>query len=78
MNDVAAWFWVREVAAIAWVAVTEADGVTEFDGAEAVPVPAELAAVTVKVYVVPLVKPVMVIGDPLPVALMPPGFEVTV
>ena len=46
----------------------EFDGVTAFEGAEAGPLPLELIAVTVKVYVVPLVKPVMVVvvgsGDP--------------
>lgn len=52
--------------------------VTEFEGVEDGPVPAELVAVMVKVYDVPLVRPVMVMGEPEPVAVMPPGFEVTV
>ena len=55
-----------------------AAGVTEDDALEAVPVPTELVAVTVKVYVVPLVSPVTVIGDEGPVARKPPGEDVTV
>src|SRR5215471_7113627 len=47
------------------------DGVTALDGAEAGPVPMALVAVTVNVYVVPLVSPVMVVlvagGDPVTV-----------
>ena len=53
-------------------------GVTEDDAVEAVPVPTELVATTVKVYPVPLVRPVTVIGEEVPVAVMPPGEEVTV
>lgn len=56
---------------VAWV-------MTVFDGFEDGPVPAELVAVTRKVYGVPLVRPVMVMGEPVPVAVMPPGTEVTV
>jgi hypothetical protein len=58
--------------------VDPAVGVTEFDGAEAGPVPAALVAVTVKVYAVPFASPVTVIGllEPLPVT--PPGEDVTV
>jgi hypothetical protein len=37
-----------------------------------------LVAVTVNVYDVPFVRPVTVIGDDAPVAVNPPGFEVTV
>ena len=55
-----------------------AAGVTADDALEAVPVPMELVAVTVKVYAVPLVSPVTVIGDEAPVAVRPPGEEVTV
>src|SRR5215470_3142389 len=47
------------------------EGVTGFDGAEAGPVPMALVALTVKVYVVPLVSPVMVL-------LVAGGFPVTV
>ena len=51
-----------------------AAGVTADDALEAVPVPTELVAVTVKVYAVPLVSPVTVIGDegPLAVTAVPP------
>jgi hypothetical protein len=52
--------------------------VTEFDGADAGPVPAVFVAVTVKVYAVPLVSPVTVIGLAVPLAEMPAGLEVTV
>jgi hypothetical protein len=53
-------------------------GVTADDALEAVPVPTEFVAVTVKVYAVPLVNPVTVIGDEAPVAVRPSGEEVTV
>jgi len=53
-------------------------GVTADDTLEAVPVPRELVAVTVKVYAVPLVSPITVIGDDVPVAVKLPGEEVTV
>ena len=60
------------------VMVWLAAGVTEFDSADASPVPAPLVAVTVKLYAVPLLRPVTMIGDVLPVWLKPPGLEVTV
>ena len=41
-------------------------------------VPTALVAVTVNVYVVPLVKPVIVIGDEPPVAVKPPVLDETV
>ena len=54
-------------------------GVTEFEGEDGALVrSAELVAVTVKVYAVPLVKPDTVIGDVAPEAVIDPGFEVTV
>lgn len=53
-------------------------GVTLFEIEEGGPVPATLLAVTVNVYGVPLVRPVMTIGDPAPVAVIPSGMEVTV
>jgi hypothetical protein len=40
--------------------------------------PVELVAVTVKVYEVPFVKPVTVIGLEAPVPVIEPGFEVAV
>lgn len=53
-------------------------GVTLFEVAEAGLTPTALRAVTVKVYAVPLVKPGTVMGDAVPVAITPPGEEVTV
>ena len=53
-------------------------GVTLLDAAEAVPVPTAFVAVTVKVYAVPLVRPVTVSGLVAPVAVKPPGLEVAV
>ncbi len=53
-------------------------GVTELDAAEAAPVPTPLVAVTVKVYAVPLVRPLTVIGLVVPVPVKPPGELVTV
>ena len=73
---------------VAWplplVALTEVGapgvvaGTTELLVPEDVLVPIALVAVTVKVYVVPLVRPVIMIGEPPPDALKPPTFEVTV
>ena len=53
-------------------------GVTALDAADGAPVPAALVAVTVNVYVVPLVRPVKVTGEAPPVAVAPPGLAVTV
>ena len=53
-------------------------GVTEFEADEAVLVPALLVAVMVKVYAVPLVSPVTVIGEDAPVPVIPPGEDVAV
>ena len=47
------------------------------DGADAGPVPMALVATTVNAYAVPLVNPDTVIGLAVPVALMPPGLELT-
>ena len=59
-----------------------AAGLTAEDALEAVPVATELVAMTVKVYAVPLVRPVTVIGDEGPVAVTaappPTGVAVTV
>jgi hypothetical protein len=52
--------------------------VTLFKAAEGELEPAELVAVTVKVYAVPLVSPAMMIGLPLQMAVMYSGLEVTV
>jgi hypothetical protein len=53
-------------------------GVTEFDEELANEVPFEFVAVTVKVYSVPFVKPVTVIGLDEPVPVIPSGLDVTV
>jgi len=53
-------------------------GVTVADAVEALPVPVVLVALTVNVYAVPLVRPTIVIGLAEPVAVIFPGFEVTV
>lgn len=51
---------------------------TLFDAELSAPVPTAFVAFTLNVYAVPLVRPVTVIGDPLPVAVMLPGVDVTV
>lgn len=53
-------------------------GVTELLALEAEPVPTALVAVTVNVYAVPFDKPVTVNGEDPPLAVNPPGLEVTV
>jgi hypothetical protein len=55
-----------------------AAGVYDADATEATLLPIAFLAVTVNVYAVPLVKPVIVIGDALPVAVNNPGALVTV
>ena len=64
---------LTEIGALGTVA-----GVTELLVPETVLVPIAFVAVTVKVYEVPFVSPVTVIGDAPPVAVNPPMFEVTV
>jgi hypothetical protein len=57
------------------------DGVTDADADDADPVPLALVAATVKVYAVPLVRPVTVVDDvaaPFTVFVAPPGLAVTV
>jgi hypothetical protein len=54
------------------------DGVTLLLAVEAAPAPSALLAVTVKVYAVPLVRPVTVMGLLVPVPVNPPGLDVTV
>jgi hypothetical protein len=53
-------------------------GVTEFDASEAAPVPTLFVAATVNIYDVPFVRPVTVIGLDVPVAVILPGFDLTV
>jgi hypothetical protein len=50
----------------------------ELELAEDNPVPIRFLATTVNVYVVLDVNPVTVIGEPDPVAVIPPGDDVTV
>jgi hypothetical protein len=54
------------------------EGTTELLVADEILVPLALVAVTVKVYVVPLVRPVIVIGEPPLVAVKPPMLDETV
>ena len=63
---------------LAKVIVCGAAGVTVFDAADATPVPILLVAVTVKLYAVPFVRPVTVMGLLGPEAVNPPGLDVTV
>ena len=53
-------------------------GVTAEEATEAVDVPAAFVAVTVKVYAVPLVRPVIVALLPVVLTVAPPGLAVTV
>jgi hypothetical protein len=55
-----------------------ATGITAALAALAGPVPTEVVAVTVKVYEVPLVRPVTLTGEVAPVPVNPPGEDVTV
>ena len=48
-------------------------GLTGFEGVEVGPVPTALVALTVKMYVLPLVSPVTVIGLAVTVWVMAPG-----
>jgi len=52
--------------------------VAELEGEDADEVPTAFLATTVKVYVTPLVRPVTTRGEEDPVAVNPPGLEVTV
>ena len=53
-------------------------GVTDEEVKEETELPTAFVATTVKVYVVPLVNPVTIMGEVAPVAVIPPGLEVTV
>ena len=77
VNVMVAWEFPRVAVPIVGAPGTAA-GVTEFDADDAVLVPELLVAVTVNVYAVPLVRPVTVMGDEEPLAVMPPGDDVTV
>jgi hypothetical protein len=52
-------------------------GTIALDAELAGPVPAALVAVTLKVYEVPLVRAVTIMGEEPPLAVIPPGLEVT-
>src|SRR5215469_2957797 len=54
------------------------NGCTAVDGGDAVPGPSAFVAVIVNVYEVPLVSPITVSGEAGPLAVSPPGDEVTV
>jgi hypothetical protein len=54
------------------------EGVTEFEAALGKLLPVAFVAITVKVYAVPLVSPVTIIGLAVPVLVILPGVEVTV
>jgi len=77
---------VNETVASAFPLTAETDvgasgvvaGVTELLAPDDVEVPTAFVAVTVKVYAVPLLKPVIVIGDEPPYTTNPPTFDVTV
>ena len=60
------------------IEIPAADGTTLLEAPEAGPVPTVLVAVTVKVYVTPLVSPVTVIGDAALETFTVPGIDVTV
>jgi len=53
-------------------------GVTTLEATEATELPTALVATTVKVYAVPLVKPITFMDEVVPVAVMPLGLDVTV
>ena len=77
MNVIVA--WPSPAVALTLVGASETvAGTTALLVPEEVLVPTALVAVTVNVYVVPLVRPVIVIGDDPPVAVNPPTFDVTV
>jgi hypothetical protein len=73
--------WVLPATAVTLVGApgtVGAAGVTAVEADEATELPSAFVATTVKVYAVPLVNPVTVIGVPVPVPVKPPGEEVTV
>jgi len=53
-------------------------GVALAENADAAPVPIAFVAVTVKVYAWPLLRPLTTRGEPLPLAVSPPGAAVAV
>jgi hypothetical protein len=63
---------------LAKLIVCDPIGVTLLEALDTALAPAELVAVTLKLYAVPLVRPVTVKGDATPLTVRPPGLEVTV
>jgi hypothetical protein len=80
VQDTTDWVLALEVAVTPVGVPGVVAGVAAADGAEEVLVPAELVAVTVKVYGVPLVRPVtvQVVVVPLGVVQIWPPLDVTV
>ena len=58
--------------------VWEVLGITAFEAEDGAPVPAELVAVTVKVYSTPLARPVTIAGELAAEPVNPPGLDVAV
>jgi hypothetical protein len=54
------------------------NGITAEETVEATELPTELVATTVKVYAVPFVNPVTIMGEVVPDTEMLPGLDVTV
>jgi hypothetical protein len=63
---------------LANVIVCDPIGVTLLEALDTALAPAELVAVTLKLYAVPLVRPVTVKGEAAPLAVKPPGLAVAV
>lgn len=66
------------VPAVVKVAQVACVAVMLLDAALQAPAPAALAALTLKVYAVPRVRPVTVNGEDAPDVVMPPGVDVAV
>lgn len=77
LNVIVAWPFPDVAVPIVGASGTVA-GTIELDVPDDVLVPKAFVAVTVKVYVVPFVRPVITIGDEPPVAVKPPVLELTV
>ena len=81
VHDTTDWVLAYEVALTAVGAVGTVAGVAGADGLEAGPMPAGLVAVTVKVYAVPLFRPLteqLVVAPSAVVQVRPPGDDVAV
>jgi hypothetical protein len=79
IHDTTDWVDSNDVPATPVGAPAITDGITVFDGSDALLIPARFVAVTVNVYSVPLVRPVTVqVVAVVVVHVRPPGLEVTV